>query len=46
MSNRAQGVKALKQWILPPVVGPRTVVPHGADMSPSRTSLAGLAVIF
>lgn len=43
MSKRAQGVIALKQWILPPLVGYRIVVPRGADISPSRTSLAGLA---
>lgn len=43
MSKIAQGVMALKQWMLPPEVGYRVVVPQGAVMSQSLTSFAGLA---
>ena len=44
MSKIAQGVMALKLWILPPLVGYRIVVGVGAVISVSFTSVAGRAV--
>jgi len=43
MSKRAHGVKALKQWMLPPLFGYRIVVLQGALIWQSFTSFAGLA---
>lgn len=43
MWRTAQGVMALKAWTSPPSSGRRTIAPHGADISPSLTTLAGLA---
>jgi len=43
MSKRADGVKALKQWMLPPLLGWRTVVLQGALIRQSFISFAGLA---
>lgn len=43
MSKRAQGVMALKQWMLPPLFGYRIVVLQGALIWQSLTSFAGLA---
>lgn len=43
MSKIAQGVIALKLWMLPPLVGYKVVVGQDADISVSLTSLAGLA---
>ncbi|KAD4982842.1 hypothetical protein E3N88_19513 [Mikania micrantha] len=43
MSKMAHGVRARKQWMLPPLVGNRIVVPHGPVITPSLTSLAGRA---
>lgn len=45
MSKIAQGVNALKQCMLPPLVGYKTVVPQGAIISSSLTSFAGLSTI-
>lgn len=42
MSRIAQGVMALKAWMFPPSFGWITIAPHGADISPSLTILAGL----
>lgn len=46
MSRSAHGMMALKERMLPPLVGWRIVVRHGANISPSITSFAGLAASF
>ena len=43
MSKMAQGVRALKQCMLPPLDGYSIVAGHGAVISLSLTSLAALA---